>query len=165
MIADALEAGVALGSEYPARKARIDCQRNDTLEEHAVPGAQSRQAQDLGAVQTEFHWRRSLEAHARVCRAVAVHFDLDRTLFQGAGECPGESPAALHHIPGKHPGQGRTEAESEIVCVQNSAAAGGAPQEWNVDPWVERDECSLMKTKGHRRLGPVVDPQHPGAAA
>jgi len=40
MVADALESRVALGSENPAREVCIDRQRQDTLEEHAVSGAQ-----------------------------------------------------------------------------------------------------------------------------
>jgi len=165
MVADALESRVALGPENPAREIYIDCQRQDTLEEHAVSGTQGRQAKDLGAVQTEFHGRRTLEAHVREHRAVAAHLDLDSAPPQGEGERLGDRTAALHYAPCEHPGQGCTEAEGEIVSVQHGAAAGGTPQQGKVDPGVEGDERSLMKTKGHCRLGPVVYPQHSGTAA
>jgi len=101
----------------------------------------------------------------RECRAVAARFDLDSAPLQGEGECLGDRTAAIHYAPCKHPGQGCTEAEGEIVSVQHGAASGGTPQQGKIDPGVERDERSLMKTKGHCRLGPVVDPQHSGTAA
>jgi len=140
VIADALQARVALGPEHPAREACIDGERQDALEEHAVSGTQGGQAQDLGAVDAEFHRRRTLETHTRELRALAPHLDLDPASLQGLGERLGDRPAALHNAFGKCPFQGRTKAEGEVVSVQNGAAAGGTSQQGKIDPGVERDE-------------------------